>query len=165
MTTTHARTPASTKATDAQRHPCRDRPDWHQFDFWIGEWNVSDPGGKPLGVHSITRDLEGCVLRESWTGEHGNKGTSVNFYIPASEQWHQVWTDDSSEITHSVGELRDGAMRFRAEGFGDADGIHHHRTLDFVPNPDGSVRKWFQDSDDGTTWTTTVDGIYVGAVK
>ena len=56
-------------------------------------------------------------------------------------------------------------MCFRAQGFGDADGIHHQGTLDFIPNPDGSVRQWFQDSDDGKTWKTTFDGIYVRAVK
>jgi hypothetical protein len=148
---------------DPDRYPCRDRPESHQFDFWIGDWNVSDPDGNPLGVNSITRDLESCVLRESWTGAHGGKGTSVNFYDPASKRWHQVWTDDSGVITHYIGELRDGAMRFRAEGFGDADGVSHQRSMDFIPRSDGSVLQVFQDSDDGMTWKTTFDGIYVRA--
>ncbi len=167
MTTTHAgtTTAAAAAAADAQRHPCRDRAESHQFDFWIGDWNVSDPDGKPLGVNHVTRDLEGCVLRESWTGVHGGKGTSVNFYDPASKHWHQVWTDDSGVITHYVGELRDGAMRFHGEGFGDADGVSHHRTMDFIPRSDGSVRQLFKDSDDGKTWKTTLDGIYVSAAK
>jgi hypothetical protein len=150
---------------DPERYPCRDRPEAHQFDFWIGDWNVSDPNGNPLGVNRIARDLEGCVLRESWIGVNGTRGTSVNFYDPASAQWHQVWTDDSGQITHYVGGLRDGAMRFRAEGFGDADGVHRQRTLDFIPNPDGSVRQLFRDSDNGETWKTGFDGLYVRIVK
>lgn len=155
----------TTPAGDAPRDPSRDRPESHQFDFWIGDWIVSDPDGQLLGTNSVASGLAGCVLREAWTGVRGNRGTSVNFHDPASVQWDQVWTDDSGQVTHSAGELRDGGMCFRAQGFGDADGIHHQSTLDFIPNPDGSVRQWFQDSDDGKTWKTTFDGIYVRAVK
>ena len=155
----------TTPADDDRHNPSRSRPESRQFDFWIGDWNVSDPDGQPLGVNSISRDLDGCVLRESWTGVRGNRGTSVNFHDPASGQWHQVWTDDSGQITHYVGGLRDGAMRFRAEGFGDADGVHHQRTMDFIAKPDGGVRQLIRDSDDGDTWTTTFAGTYVRIMK
>ena len=168
MTTTPAKTPPTAKLaqnTAAQQHPCGGRVESHQFDFWIGEWTVRNAKGQQLGTSSISSDLEACVIREAWTGKRGNKGTSVNFYDPASKHWHQIWTDDSGTITHYVGEFRDGAMRFRAEGFGDADGVHHHRTMDFTPNADGSVRQLLRDSDDGTTWTTSFDGIYVRAMK
>ena len=154
---------AALAAATAKRYPCRDRAESHQFDFWIGDWIVTGTNGQKLGVNTITRELEGCVLRESWSGSLGGKGTSVNFYDPASKQWHQVWTDDNGTITNYVGELRDGAMHFHAEGFGDADGVHHQRTLVFTPNPDGSVRQLFQDSDDGKEWKTTFDGHYVRA--
>jgi hypothetical protein len=43
----------------------------------------------------------------------------------------------------------------------DADGVHQIRTLVFTPNPDGSVRQLFQDSDEGKEWKTTFDGHYV----
>jgi tetratricopeptide (TPR) repeat protein len=152
---------AALAGANAKRYPCRDRAESHQFDFWVGEWAVTDPGGQPLGVSSITRDLEGCVVRESWAGSLGGKGTSVNFYDPAIRQWHQVWTDVNGTITNYVGELRDGAMHFHAEAFGDADGVHQIRTLVFTPNPDGSVRQLFQDSDVGKEWKTTFDGHYV----
>lgn len=145
----------------AKRFPCRARPESRQFDFWIGEWTVTDPKGNPLGVSSVTPDLEGCMVRESWTGGYGGKGTSVNFYDPSSRQWHQIWTDDSGTVTNYVGELRKGAIAFHAEGFGDADGVHHQRTLVFTPNSDGSVEQVFQNSDDGKQWITSFDGHYV----
>jgi hypothetical protein len=147
----------------AKRYPCRDRAESRQFDFWVGEWNVSGPQGNATGTSSITRDLEGCVVREAWTDGYGGKGSSVNFYDPATKLWHQVWTDDVGAVTHYVGGLRNGAMAFRAQGFGDADGSHHQRTLVFTPHPDGSVEQVFQDSDDGKTWKTTFDGNYVKA--
>ena len=152
---------AAISGAEAKRYPCRNRVESHQFDFWLGEWNVTDPKGAPLGTSSITSDHAGCIVRESWTGGLGGKGTSVNFYDPASKQWHQVWTDDNGTITNYVGELRGGAMAFHAEGFGDADGVHHQRTLVFTPNADGSVEQVFQDSDDGKEWKTTFDGHYL----
>jgi hypothetical protein len=145
----------------AKRYPCRERTESRQFDFWVGEWTVTDPKGQPLGSSSVTPDLQGCMVRESWTGGFGGKGSSVNFYDPATKQWHQVWTDDSGTVTNYVGELRDGAIHFHAEGFGDADGVHNQRTLVFTPNADGSVEQVFQDSTDGKEWTTTFDGHYV----
>ena len=152
---------AALAGAEAKRYPCRNRPESRQFDFWIGEWKVTGPQGNPLGTSSITRDLEGCVIREHWTDGYGGKGTSVNFYDPSSKQWHQVWTDDIGTVTNYAGELRNGAMAFHGEGFGDADGVHHQRTLVFTPNADGSVEQVFQDSPDGKEWKMTFDGHYV----
>jgi hypothetical protein len=142
------------------RHPCLTRPESRQFDFWLGDWTVSNPRGQQVGANAITVDLEGCVVRESWTDGYGNRGTSVSFYDPATARWHQVWTSDNGTVTHYVGEWRDGAMRFLAEGFGDADGTTSHRRMTFTPNADGSVRQLIEQSEDGETWTVGFDGLY-----
>ena len=142
------------------RHPCLARPESRQLDFWLGEWTVSNPQGQAVGENVITVDLEGCVVRESWTDSYGNRGTSVNFYDPASAFWHQVWTSDNGTVTHYQGEWRDGAMRFAAGGFGDADGVTVHRRMTFTPNPDASVRQLIEQSEDGTVWSVGFDGLY-----
>lgn len=145
---------------EAARYPCRTRPESRQLDFWIGEWTVSDPAGVVVGENVITSDLEGCVLRESWTDGYGGRGTSVNVYDPATRLWHQVWTSDNGTVNHYQGEWRDGSMRFVAQGFGDADGETRHRRMTFTPHPDGSVRQRIEESEDGTTWTVGFDGLY-----
>ena len=142
------------------RHPCKVRPEAAQFDFWLGDWTVTDQHDRVVGENHITQDLQGCVLRESWTDAYGNRGTSINFYDPATGLWHQVWTSDSGTITHYQGEFADGAMRFNANGFGDADGKSHFRRMTFTPNEDGSVRQLIEDSDDGKLWVATFDGTY-----
>ncbi len=43
--------------------PCA-APETHQFDFWLGEWNVFTPDGKQAGTH-VLAPLYGCVLHES----------------------------------------------------------------------------------------------------
>ena len=147
-------------AAETARHPCKTRPESRQLDFWLGAWEVSNPQGQVAGTNVITVDLEGCVVRESWTDAYGSRGTSVNFYDPATKMWHQVWTSEDGTVTHYEGHWGDGSMRFLAKGFGDADGVSRHRRMTFTPNPDGSVRQLIEESTDGTTWTVGFDGLY-----
>ena len=84
----------------------------------------------------------------------------MSFYDPATKMWHQVWTSENGTVTHYEGSWSDGAMRFHAKGFGDADGVTQHRRMSFTPNPDGSVRQLIEQSTDGTTWTVGFDGLY-----
>lgn len=145
---------------DAAKHPCRSRPQSAQFDFWLGDWQVTNPAGQRVGENHVTHDLANCVVREHWTNAYGDRGTSVNFYDPDSGHWHQVWTSDNGTITHYVGDFRDGAMRFEASGFGDTDGKTAFRRMTFTPNSDGSVRQLIEDSKDGKNWVTSFDGTY-----
>src|SRR4051812_18772302 len=69
--------------------PCRD-PVYRQFDFWIGDWTVKDPGGNTVGRNVITREQEGCLLVEHWTSAQGvQTGTSFNYYDVRDKKWHQ----------------------------------------------------------------------------
>src|SRR5271154_5087561 len=50
----------------------------HQFDFWLGEWDVATPLGTPAGTNRVERLLEGCALQEHWEATDGSKGTSLS---------------------------------------------------------------------------------------
>lgn len=141
-------------------HPCLARKESRQFDFWLGDWTVSNPQGQVVGHNQVTSDLSRCVIREHWKSALGYRGTSVNFYDPATKLWHQVWTSENGTITHYQGSFHDGAMRFDANGFGDANGTTHYRKMTFTPNKDGSVRQLIEDSDNGKDWKVSFDGIY-----
>ena len=141
-------------------HPCLAQHESHQFDFWLGDWTVANSQDQVVGHNRVTSDLWGCVLREHWASVYGSKGTSVNFYDPATKHWHQIWTSDIGIITHYEGSFRDGAMRFHANGFGDANGTTHFRRMTFTPKKDGSVRQLIEDSDNGRDWTVSFDGTY-----
>jgi tetratricopeptide (TPR) repeat protein len=145
---------------DLAKHPCKEREEASQFDFWLGDWQVTNPQGQVAGENHISKDLANCVVRESWTNVYGDRGTSVNFYDPASDHWHQVWTSDIGAITHYEGEFREGSMRFEASGFGNKDGKTAFRRMTLTPDADGSVRQLIEDSNDGDSWVTSFDGIY-----
>jgi hypothetical protein len=144
-----ARPPACTSAQD------------RQFDFWLGDWTVTDNGtGKPAGTNRITRELRGCVLQEHWSGSEGGHGTSFNHYDAARKLWHQTWVDDSGGILYLDGGLRDGAMVLSGTRPGRKGGTVTDRIV-WTRRPDGSVRQWWRVSrNGGKTWSTAFDGIY-----
>ena len=65
--------------------PCS-APENRQFDFWLGEWDVTTPDGKLAGTNRITRILSGCALREEWSGAGGIRGTSLNVFDAPVEE-------------------------------------------------------------------------------
>ena len=130
-----------------------------QFDFWLGEWDVT-AGGKQAGVNRISKILAGCVLLEEWTGNGGSEGKSFNSYDGKAGQWVQNWVDRSGGNILARGGLRDGAMRLEGvHTYG--DGHTELFRMTFTPNPDGSVRQHIEESkDDGKTWYVWFDGTY-----
>ena len=44
------------------------KAEFRQFDFWLGDWEVTLPDGKVAGTNKIESILGGCVLQESWAG-------------------------------------------------------------------------------------------------
>ncbi len=148
--------------------PCAG-PEHHQFDFWVGDWEVSDAAGKRLGHNNISRQFDDCVLVEQWQGAGGTTGSSFNFYDAPSRQWHQFWVDSSGTNWLSSdaqgnpatlrGGLQDGAMVL----------VSHPDTLPSIGLtratwrllPDGRVRQTFESSSDGgQSWTVSFDGYY-----
>lgn len=51
---------ATAQTADQGSPPCSSQ-EHRQFDFWLGEWDVTQKG-KPAGTSRITAILGGCVL-------------------------------------------------------------------------------------------------------
>jgi hypothetical protein len=64
-------------------------PEYRQFDFWLGSWDVGVPGVGFAGTNIVERELDGCVVEENWTD--GGRGRSMNTYDASDGQWHQHW--------------------------------------------------------------------------
>src|SRR5215470_2046859 len=88
---------AGTQASSAL--PCSGT-EWRQFDFWIGEWNLTWPSpdgkGTENGTNTITRVLGDCVVLENFTGGGSNpmRGMSLSTFSPKLQKWQQTWVDD-----------------------------------------------------------------------
>jgi len=151
---------AAVDAIRAARYPCDADPRHHAFDFWIGDWNVSN-NGQHAGTNSIQPILGHCTLLEQWTDVTGGEGKSFNYYDPGRDHWRQIWISDSGSVIEFTGEARDGGIYYTAETVNPADGSVTLHRFDFTRNGDGTVRQhWQTSTDGGATFTTVWDGHY-----
>jgi hypothetical protein len=151
----------STATPPAAKRPCT-APEFHQFDFWIGTWEVRTPDGKVAGTNRIEPILDGCVLQESWRGARGLQGTSLNTYVPSTKRWHQTWMDQQGTLLLLDGEFQGGSMVLRGESpSSQKPGVVTQQRITWTPASDGTVRQLWEASEDaGKSWTTVFDGRY-----
>lgn len=155
-----ARFAALVTSAEKNARPCEFSAEARQFDFWIGEWDVS-ASGAPAGRSRVERILHGCVLQENWTSVNGNDGKSFNVYDAATRRWRQTWVDSAGGVTDYSGGLDGrGAMVFLAEETR-PDGKPLRRRMTFSRLEGGRVRQLIETSlDAGKSWAPEFDGIY-----
>lgn len=139
--------------------PCTSA-EYRQFDFWLGEWIVEAANGNRAGENKITRQENGCLIREEWTSAGGGTGQSMNYYDPAEGQWNQLWVSAAGSIGYFKGGLEGEVMVLKGRWV-NPDGSGYLLNGTWTPLEDGRVRQHFQQStDNGETWTTWFDGYY-----
>ena len=143
-----------------QVYPCRYASKSREFDFWIGEWDVTNVQGQPAGKSKIELMLGDCVILENWTslGAASYAGKSINLYNPNSQKWIQTWFDDKGGLTEfQNGEYKDNKMVFTTH----PDPKNLITRLTFYNMSPDLVRQHFETTkDDGKTWITTIDLTY-----
>ncbi len=151
--------PAAQTPAAALPKPCS-APEYRQFDFWLGEWNVAD-AGKHAGVNRITPLLGGCAVREEWKGASGLTGTSLNMWDSAKKRWTQTWVDDKGNVLFLVGGLQGPKMILEGDKPDGKGGTVTSR-ITWTPLPSKGVRQvWETSKDGGKTWEMAFDGDYV----
>lgn len=142
--------------------PCESQPHYGHFDFWIGEWDVKQATetGPSVGASRIEKLVGSCVVQENWESQ-GFSGKSWNFYDVGLGKWRQIWIDVTGRKAEFSGEYRDGAMRLEGEAVL-ANGRRVKSRMTFSNLGPDKVRQVAERStDEGKTWTTTVDFIYL----
>jgi hypothetical protein len=136
-------------------------PEHRQFDFWLGEWQVTDSAGtRVYGSNAITSQEAGCVLRERWTGAGGGTGQSMNFFDRVRGEWHQIWVASGGNVLRLSGGLQGDSMVLEGDGLSPA-GTPVRNRIAWIPQPDGRVRQlWTRSTDGGKTWEPGFDGWY-----
>lgn len=127
----------------------------HEFDFWIGEWDVFDPAGAHLGVNSVQPLFGTGALAEHWRSDSGIEGHSLNCFDQERHCWHQTWVDSGGDMLQLDGGLRaDGAMVMEGLSGGELQRITWSQDGDDVR------QVWETSADEGATWTVAFNGLY-----
>jgi hypothetical protein len=77
----------------------------------LGDWDayrVAD-GVKTAHVR-VTSILEGCAIREEYSGVDGTTGEGQSSYDPSHQLWEQYWVSSRGEIIYLSGTLSVGTM-------------------------------------------------------
>jgi hypothetical protein len=127
-------------------NPCEDDARYHQFDFWIGEWEVFSKDGKKQGENSIQAAEGECVLIERWTSANGGTGQSYNYFDAHSGLWNQIWVSQFGMIDISGG-LEGNAMVLTGNIVYNATGQRSRFRGTWTPKEDGSVDQFFEQYD------------------
>jgi hypothetical protein len=143
--------------------PC-EAPEYRQFDFWAGDWQVTRPDGTVAGTNLITREYGGCVLHEHYATPKGYSGESLNTYDAGRKVWHQTWVDSSGTLLLLEGGLRGRDMVLEGSTTDDKGAVTRHR-ITWTPNADGTVRQHWESTDAKGRWTTMFDGLYRRSVN
>ena len=145
--------------------PCAYTAENRQFDFWLGEWDVSTTQGSiPAGTSKIELILEDCVVLENWKSlNNPYSGKSYNIYDQALKRWEQYWVDNVGGNIFFHGKLlKDGLMDYWTDDIPQSTGPSVRRHLQFTAMGPDKVRQLSRGSTDGgITWNVEYDFLYV----
>lgn len=139
----------------------------NELDFWVGDWTVANANGDVLGRNHITRELDGHLLAEEWSGARGGKGQSISYFDRDAQRWKQVWVDRQGGLLEMSGTFEDGTLhlvgRYQLPGAEDLT-VEHRTALSVLP--DGRLRQQSEESrDGGKSWESTNDVFYTRATE
>jgi tetratricopeptide (TPR) repeat protein len=146
-------------------YPCSKEPRNHDFDFWIGDWNVYRTGTQFLSGYSHVESMAGgCAILENYTSIQAYTGKSFNFYDTIAKKWEQDWIGSGGPVDRQRfynGEFKDRAMRFTYTSTSAAGEKIKGNFIFYFISPD-SVRQYQDVTDDnGKTTSVTYDLTYL----
>ncbi|MDP9193309.1 MAG: hypothetical protein M3P06_16550 [Acidobacteriota bacterium] len=153
-----ARWAALLTAARKNQQPCQSVPEYRQFDFWLGEWDVEQNGQK-IARSSIQLILDECVIFENYEAQ-SYSGKSLNMWDAQEARWEQHYTDTAGSSTTFIGKLEDGKMVMITDSIRNGANVKTRMTYS-KEGPD-RVRQFLETSlDGGKTWASAYDGMYV----
>jgi len=153
----------SSAGAQSGKLPCS-RPEYRQFDFWIGQWEAFGPDGKKAGDSKVSLILDSCILLEEWTSESVQQGLryagkSFNTYNASTRQWQQTWVDNAGGTNEYMqGKFENNQIIFSSTPFKFSKDSMAIRKMTFTNLSAEKLRQHGEISkDNGLTWSTEYD--------
>lgn len=143
-----------------QPTPC-ESPEFSQFDFWLGEWDLTWPaeqiGGEEgetgSGSNVITKLFNDCGVEESFSTSDGAfQGRSFSVFAPQEGIWKQTWVDNQGGFLVFEGTFDGDRMELRTHPV-EREGKVVVTRMVFRDITDGSLSwDWQGSRDGGKNW-------------
>jgi hypothetical protein len=146
-------------------HPCQG-PEYREFDFWVGKWNVFGAAGGQIATSVISSELDGCLVMEDYIQNNGFQGRSMSVFDRRTGLWYQTFVDNVvGQSFRLSGGLRGEEMVMSGSqpifSFATGTVLQRDVTVTWSPLPEERVRQLFVASFDGGPPATTFNGLYV----
>jgi hypothetical protein len=154
---------AASTAGAAPTTPNCSAPEYHQLDFWLGDWDTVDWESKDHTT-SIARThvdaiAAGCAVHELYEQTDGLIGDAILSYDPVRKQWQQTWVTNRGAIMAIYGNFKDGALVLEGE-MHRQDGKTHQR-ITWKAEGKGVRESAVMSKDGGKTWTPAFNVLFV----
>ena len=152
LTATAPHSQEDTANTAPAATPCQ-IPEMRQFDFWVGQWDLTWEGGS--GSNTITRQLDDCVIQEQFDSDAQSnfRGMSVSTFSKLDGKWHQTWVDNQGGYLDFVGGMKDDRMILSRQA--ERDGKTFLQRMVWYDIAGDSLEwNWERSDDNGETWQT-----------
>ena len=134
---------------------------FHQFDFWLGHWNVYKFGTDTLvGESYIESIIDSVGILENYSAERSKyTGKSLNKYNPEKKRWEQYWIDNSGLTLFLSGGIVGRKMVMEDMEHGDPQKGLNKISWEML-NRETVRQTWSISKDGGKTWSVVFDGEY-----
>lgn len=140
--------------------PCSGNSETRQFDFLLGKWSVTSPGGTGGGTSTVQLDLDNCFVIENWEGGEGHRGRNVFAYSYDDKTWHGMFADNEGRVHVFEGKVASGTANFHGTNRGPEGKTVLDRIRIARISPDKSEETWEKSSDSGKNWMVVYRGEY-----
>jgi hypothetical protein len=140
--------------------PCA-APEYRQFDFWVGDWDVIDVKQPAVAAARARVEviLDGCVLHEIYEARDGRKGESFSVYDVSRQIWHQTWVTNRGQLLTIEGQLQGGEMQLAGIDYL-PDGKPRHVRGSWRQEKDGVREIAVRSTDGGASWLPWFDLLF-----
>jgi hypothetical protein len=155
---TGVNSPANRASSAETVKPSCTAPEYRQFDFWAGDWDVfeMDNPAKVVARAQVDRILDGCALHEDYQGTNGAKGESFSMYDASRKVWHQSWVSNRGQLVVIEGSNQASAMVLSGADHSPSGGEKQVRGT-WKPVDEGVRETAVTSTDGGKTWTLWFD--------
>ena len=156
--------PAVATASDAApaSSHCNAR-EFHQLDFWIGDWDTFEtdtPGGPSVARARVEPIAQGCAIHELYEQVDGLVGDSILSYDAVRKQWQQTWVTNRGSLMVLWGNFKDGALILEGEAHL-RDGKSVMQRITWKVQDSGVRESAVLSKDGGKTWTAAFDVLFL----